>query len=57
MIDRITTKIEQAREIGLAEGISKYEAYFVNAMGLYEKYRAGVNNNLTLDGMADCIIA
>ena len=57
MIDRITTKIEQAREISLEAGISKYRAYFVNAMGLYEKYRAEVNNNLTLDGMTDCIIA
>lgn len=55
MIEYIANKIENARDVSLADGIKKYKTYFLKTK-LYKKYKDDVDAILTLDGYEDCIV-
>ena len=63
MVERIASKIIEAydegekidKETGKKLGQDKYKAYFINTR-LYLRYKADVDNILTLDGYGDCIV-
>lgn len=55
MVERIAARIEEAREISVEAGQSKYRAYFVKTK-LYLRYKDDVDSILTIDGYEDCIV-
>lgn len=55
----ITTNIKIARAKSLEAGQEKYRTYFVKGVNaiLYKRYKAKVDEMLTADGCADCIVS
>ncbi len=54
MVGFIARRIEEARDVSLADGIKKYKAYFVKTK-IYKRYKDEVDAILTQDGYEDCI--
>jgi len=55
MVAFIAMAIEKARKTGLEAGQAKYRAYFIST-ARYAEFKADVDEILTIDGYADCIV-
>jgi hypothetical protein len=55
MVTFIKNDIEKKAKVSLADGQEQYRKYFINT-NLYLNFKAGVDDALTKDGYADCIV-
>ena len=55
MVAFIAMAIEKARKTGPETGQAKYRAYFIST-ARYTEFKADVDEILTIDGYADCIV-